>query len=72
METLKQALLTYIESLTHYEISRFLQFYPQLVEDAEYFAKYTPMSVYDDTDDVKNTEIIKSILETVEQLLNQK
>lgn len=67
MIKIQEALLTYIESLTHYEISRFLQFYPQLVEDAKYFIENTPVSVKDDEDTDRK---IEKLLSEIKELLN--
>lgn len=67
MEDLKNTLLAYIKSLSHYEISRFLQFYPQLVEDAEYFVENTPVSVTEDTSKTNETELISDLLMIVEK-----
>ena len=67
MRELKQALLIYIESLTHYEISRFLQFYPRLVEDANYFVENIPVSVKEDDG---NDKKMAKLLSELKELLN--
>ena len=69
METLKQNLIAYIESLSHYEISRFLQFHKALVEKANYYAENTPISVYED---IQQQKIEDKINELTSLLLSNK
>jgi hypothetical protein len=68
MAQLKQELLAYIESLTLYEVSLFLQHTKHLVESAEYYAKYTPVSVQEakkEIEDLDDSKILKSLLRIV-------
>ena len=71
MTKIKQAILTYIESLPPYEISRFLQFHKTLVDDSLYYMENTPVSVQDDLEaEKKITQLFSEteILETAKKL----
>ncbi len=64
METIKKALLAYIESLPPYEISKFLQFHSKLVDDALYYMENTPVSVQEDIEtDKKKAKLLSEIKE---------
>jgi len=71
IEDIKKALLTYIESLSPYEISKFLQFHKMLVDDALYYMENTPVSVQGDLETEKKiTQLFSEaeILETAKKL----
>ena len=71
MTKIKQAILTNIESLPPYEISRFLQFHKTLVDDSLYYMENTPVSVQDDLEaEKKITQLFSEteILETAKKL----
>ena len=70
MAQLKQALLAYIGSLDLHSISKFLQHSPGFVNEAEYYMKYTPISVQDEKEvgNIEDTKILKSILEILEEI----